>query len=328
MRWFAGASVERTGLLLLLLLFGAAVACAALSSHVLAHFGLRVKMPLALLYGVPGVTTFTVLVLGAYGRRRAVCLRSLQSALAARPPALRGHASQCRTCGAPLYVPEGASGVRCAYCQSDNLLVVDRRWLVEKVGSSFRVLRRATDALAMERAEVRKLRRSLAAVLAMGALFFLFTGRLAWAELSIAARERQLVEQRLSTAPALRSSKPPFTNVEAQGDCSPKRPARWTRLVRGAATPSLCQGSGRCSLEYSIALRRGQRLELALRPWQPSSAVRVALRSRAWIQPAEQEQSYVAPEPVGFVAPADGLYAVEVGLGQDLADTSLCVAVR
>ena len=55
--------------------------------------------------------------------------QTLQASLAARPPAKPGFPSTCRACGAALEVPAGALGVRCAYCQADNLVALPRDWV-------------------------------------------------------------------------------------------------------------------------------------------------------------------------------------------------------
>ncbi|HTR55255.1 MAG TPA: hypothetical protein VMJ10_31450 [Kofleriaceae bacterium] len=50
--------------------------------------------------------------------------QTLRASLAARPPERPGFPSTCRMCGAALDVPPGALGVRCAYCDTDNLLTI------------------------------------------------------------------------------------------------------------------------------------------------------------------------------------------------------------
>jgi LSD1 subclass zinc finger protein len=55
--------------------------------------------------------------------------RTLQANLAARPPERPGFPSTCRQCGAALDVPPGALGVRCTYCESDNLVALPAEWV-------------------------------------------------------------------------------------------------------------------------------------------------------------------------------------------------------
>ena len=45
-----------------------------------------------------------------------------QALVAADPPREAGGARRCRSCAAPLDVPPGAIGVRCAYCRAENLV--------------------------------------------------------------------------------------------------------------------------------------------------------------------------------------------------------------
>jgi LSD1 subclass zinc finger protein len=73
------------------------------------------------------VVLAVVALAGSLGRRRARGRMILGDALAARPPERPGGPALCRACGAPLDVPAGALGVRCAYCRADNLIFGDRR---------------------------------------------------------------------------------------------------------------------------------------------------------------------------------------------------------
>lgn len=56
----------------------------------------------------------------------------LGAGMAAKPPATAGGPAVCRECGAPLAVPQGALGVRCRYCRTDNLVALPPEW-VERV---------------------------------------------------------------------------------------------------------------------------------------------------------------------------------------------------
>jgi LSD1 subclass zinc finger protein len=67
--------------------------------------------------------------LSGYLKSLAEIRRSLQRHTAARPPKKPGFPSTCRGCGAALAVPEGALGVRCVYCQSDNLVALPAEWI-------------------------------------------------------------------------------------------------------------------------------------------------------------------------------------------------------
>ena len=64
-------------------------------------------------------------VLAAYAEMFESVRTALRTALAADPAAVPGEAEQCRTCGAPLDDRAGALHVRCVYCGSDNLVLLD-----------------------------------------------------------------------------------------------------------------------------------------------------------------------------------------------------------
>jgi LSD1 subclass zinc finger protein len=101
------------------------------------------------------------IVLGIYGRRRLLTLRSLQAALAARPPSRAGESALCRECGAPLHVPDGAEGVRCVYCHADNLVEIPPEWIAGFDASLARVGRGIEEAASWLKGEHRRFRRSL-----------------------------------------------------------------------------------------------------------------------------------------------------------------------
>ena len=68
--------------------------------------------------------------------------RSLQANLAAIPPQKPGFPSTCRECGAALDVPQGAYGVRCAYCRADNIVSLPREW-IESFGAKEKTFHRS-----------------------------------------------------------------------------------------------------------------------------------------------------------------------------------------
>jgi LSD1 subclass zinc finger protein len=87
-------------------------------------------VPLSLLLG--GFLFLCVVrpvLLVANARRVARVRQMLQAALAARPPERPGGPATCRSCGAPLDVPEGALGVRCVYCREHNLVAIPESWI-------------------------------------------------------------------------------------------------------------------------------------------------------------------------------------------------------
>ncbi len=68
-------------------------------------------------------------LLGVAGTRRALALGPLQAALAARPSERAGGSACCRHCGAPLTYGPADLGVRCGFCECDNLLRIPERWV-------------------------------------------------------------------------------------------------------------------------------------------------------------------------------------------------------
>lgn len=77
-------------------------------------------------YGLLGLSIFVVtvapVVLAAYAESFEAVRTALRTALAAKPPEIPGGPAQCRTCGAPLHVPDDVLRVRCIYCAADNLV--------------------------------------------------------------------------------------------------------------------------------------------------------------------------------------------------------------
>jgi LSD1 subclass zinc finger protein len=101
------------------------------------------------------------MALGIYGRRRIQSLKSLQAALAARPPTRAGESALCRECGAPLHVPDGAEGVRCAYCHTDNLVDVPADWIGGIRADRARVGRAIEEADAWLEGERKRVKKSM-----------------------------------------------------------------------------------------------------------------------------------------------------------------------
>lgn len=124
---------------------------------------MTVRTELRDIYGIPIWVTVVLLTvaLGVYGQRRAVSLRGVQAALAARPPLTPGGPAICRHCGAPLSVPPDAVDVRCIFCSTDNLVALSSAWVHDftaSAGGAARELATAQDAF---RAQTKRLRRRM-----------------------------------------------------------------------------------------------------------------------------------------------------------------------
>lgn len=116
--------------------------------------------------------------MGAMGKRRALALGPLQAAAAARPPERKGGQCTCRRCGSPLSYGPRDLGVRCAYCETDNLLQIPEGW-ARKMKGQATALVEAYEALEAQwsrhRQELSRHRWRLSAVLsALTVVFCLF----------------------------------------------------------------------------------------------------------------------------------------------------------
>jgi len=106
--------------------------------------------------------------------------RTLQGSLAARPPEKPGFPSTCRGCGAALDVPPGAYGVRCAYCQADNIVSLPAEWIAQigtKQENFHKSIVDAVDAANAIRKETRAILPPVALACVGGVLVFGLIGR-------------------------------------------------------------------------------------------------------------------------------------------------------
>jgi LSD1 subclass zinc finger protein len=218
--------------------------------------------------------------LGVYGRRRAIATHHLQACLAARPPSREGGPSECRSCGAPLSVPDGAYGVRCVYCGSDNLVALPPAWINAVKRDVAQVAGAIDEAAAALAAEGKRLRRAMRWQLAISAAALA-------AILAIAAATQR---------PHPPTLVPPTWSAFA-GDPRPLvlRDRRGLDQLAGTVEPLAVDGGctslheakldcvdGPCVARVYLALRRGD--EVALRFPAAPATVRVA-RHTGWVWP-------------------------------------------
>lgn len=136
--------------------------------HIEAWFGVNgwdwftLNEQILIVWGSSIFVMAVLVVLGAFGMRRATDLTALHAALAAKPPDREGGPARCRECGAPLTIPKNALGVRCAYCKTDNLVAIPKIDLLRAKIATKKVAREVKQALGDQRSEIRKLRISLA----------------------------------------------------------------------------------------------------------------------------------------------------------------------
>jgi LSD1 subclass zinc finger protein len=254
-------------------------------------------------YGVLALAALSVLTgmaLGVYGRRRVTALRSLQAALAATPPSRAGESARCRECGAPLHVPDGAEGVRCAYCRADNLVDVPADWIAGIRVDRARVGRAIEDAHAWLVAEQRRIKRSLTLQLSIGgAVLALFI---------------TAVAATASPNPGWRASwseyiKPPRPLVRLRHGLD-KKQLTIGGCERIDTLPEECS-AGTCRVYFYAALRAGERFSL-----RGATQVRAVMHSHFWWS----ENFGTEVGGAAFTAPWSAWYQLRVDLpeGQEL----------
>lgn len=106
--------------------------------------------------------------------------RRMQTCLAAKPPKIPGGPAGCRRCGAALEVPPHALGVRCAYCNADNLVALPPRWVANAARASSQLHMQVSSAIAEERAVRSKARRTAVAVLGWSLLLLPVSAGFGW----------------------------------------------------------------------------------------------------------------------------------------------------
>lgn len=305
--------------------------------HVNAWDWLAEDEQLLVVWGLTFSVLLVVYVLGAFGRRRVAELRGLQRALSARPPTRAGGAASCRQCGAPLSVPRRATGVRCAYCRTDNLVKIPADWLERRAGAVAQVAREAKAALGEHYAELRRLRLrlglrvvviALLAALLLGSTFGRWLrGETGVFDLRAALRgPRELFDVRAGSA-----------LTGAPRPAAPRVPVDQCRsgYVLHAGEDVPCH-DGECAAGWFVALHAGESLRLSL-----GSAGRISFyshyKNRGWTASygrAEYwggrllEQAADASRAARFVAPSTSWYRVELRQRSVDERLELCAEIR
>jgi LSD1 subclass zinc finger protein len=171
---------------------------------------------------------------------------SVRSVLAAKPPRTEGGAAECRLCGGALDVPAGALGVRCVYCNADNLVAVATAMTSKASAEVAKEHRDLESADAGERKERATLRAALIVwAFPLPILFFL----------------GGLVTHWLSKDPGLlfwhRAATPAAAMFPSHRSNPVMRRDEWTQ---GDIALEKC-GSESCTYYY-VALRKGEKLEM------------------------------------------------------------------
>jgi LSD1 subclass zinc finger protein len=248
------------------------------------------------------------MVLGIYGRRRILALRSLQAALAARPPSREGGNVMCRECGAPLHVPDGAEGVRCVYCKADNLVDVPQGWIAGIAASGARIGRAIDEADAWLAGERRRLRRSLILQLSIaGAILVGFIGVIAATASPDPGWRADWSHYVLPPRPLVRLRHGVDKKQLAMGKCE-----------RIDTISDECSG-GTCRVWLYAALREGEHFSLT-----GASKVRAVLHSHFWWGKDHEEGFGREVGEAAFTAPWSAWYQLRVDFPENAPE--LCVS--
>jgi DNA-directed RNA polymerase subunit RPC12/RpoP len=201
--------------------------------------------------------------------------RDLQAMLAAKPPETAGGATRCRKCDAPLEVAAGALGARCAYCGTDNLVVLPAEWISRARRGAVEL--RLTMRLARERAKAgrRRLWRASAwrAPLVLGLLAWLVWPRsylsyfAKWSEMR--SDDDHLVVYLLARKDSVRQELRAITTCDRHKQLDPPL---------DTASSKWCNKT-ECEAVAAFPLRHGEELHL-VRETAGDASVRIAIGER------------------------------------------------
>lgn len=275
-------------------------------------------------YGVFALAAASVLggmAMGVYGRRSLLSTRTLQAALAARPPKRPGGSATCRECGAPLHIVDNAEGVRCPYCHTDNLVAVPAEWLSGLSATNLQLGRAIEDADTWLAGERRRIKRSLIVQLGIAsAVLAAFIG-------AIALTSRPTREWRALWSEYV---KPPRSLVVYRKDRSfIKLP-----MTQPVEVPKLYQecAGDRCQAWLYVPLHAGEQATIEASAWPPEARLRVVMHSHFWWIPLEEGFGREIMEgPLAgarFTAPWSAWYQLRVEYPGPAAPRSLGVSLQ
>jgi len=218
----------------------------------------------------------------------------LQASMAARPPFRAGGPALCRRCGAALSVPSGALGVRCDYCQSDNLVALPPAWVAAAKQTEAGQHREILEAVREEQLTRDAARTRLLQGLLVSALLVpifaglgiaacgtgLVPGQIGWSWDSVISDTHEIVPAVWPVWKDGSASQPPLMHVLsglpfAKGICA----------------------NGHCELDYDVPLRGGEALVLQTDAAAPDGLVRFAVApSSPWRRGGHlASRSFTAP---------------------------------
>lgn len=277
----------------------------------------------AAMYVTLGVPT----VLGIYGRRRTKGKQRLQAALAALPPDQPGGPARCRSCAAPLDVPDGRTGVACLYCGADNLVRMPEDWIAKLRTSASRLVTTIEEVAREDRTQRSGERRSLAWQLGWLAIF-----------IPVLAGFGMMLDRDTSAFP------PPWSAaVTAERKMIPairKDTAKWDAFIPpdfpldgahayfaydATERATTARGTVYFQRNYLVAMRKGETLELSAGDF-PAGARALGFTFRtqksavfgdSWQQ--EGEDVFLYPNgTASYTAPRSAWFRVDVLLVDDL----------
>jgi LSD1 subclass zinc finger protein len=236
--------------------------------------------------GLVAAVALLLLVWSLLGKR-VDARRELQAALACKPPETPGGPSGCRHCGAPLTVPPGALGVRCAYCGADNLVLLPAKW-VDRAERATVALRLTAEAARERDAEGRRRVRGAAlwrAPLVLGLIALTVLPAIrprhasAFHDIALEGARRAgvffLGQHRQGDLPSVDLR--PIADCDDAASVRALRPGTQLR----ADESGVCEG-GRCMLGALFPLPRGAELRLRWVKVEPGARARLELGSRSY----------------------------------------------
>ncbi len=276
------------------------------------------------MYVTLGVPT----VLGIYGRRRTKGKQHLQAALAALPPDREGGPARCRSCAAPLDVPDGATGHACLYCGADNLVRMPEAWVSKLRSSASKLVSTIEDVAKKDREMRTKERRSLAWQLGWLAIFIPVLAGFGF----VLDRDTSTFPPQWSKAIAGdRTMIPAIRKDTAKWDTyiAPDWPANaglGFLAFDKSERSTTAKGTVYFMRSYLVALKAGEKVEFTSGDYPKGArALGFTFRTQAsavfgdsWQQ--EGEDVYLYPNSTAsYVAPRSAWYRVDVLLVDDIA---------
>jgi len=243
------------------------------------------------------------LAMNGYAEAFATVRRRLQACLAAMPPRTAGGPALCRSCGAALVVPRGALGVRCAYCDADNLIALSERWVSKVRGHTRTFHHKVETAISEERRVRAKASRSAWRIVLLSLLLPLLVWLLGWSMSALDLFEHRAGWRAAMAGPTRRA----LPHECPRGFIAGLKDAfGW-----GSATQAACPDA------LDLPLRRKERVALTARG--EDATRRVVARRMGSRKPLELRWDSTGDpdtQRATFKARVSGWYVIETGTAQ------------